>query len=521
MRSELRDSLEHVYPDSRVGRVPRRSMTLDVARGGTVAVNVLLEGLTEGAGLRLTVRENERAVRGAQWFRLVDVPVEANTGPRAFIEKEGEHNRHVTRRAPFRVYDAMEPVRGDVQATARTIALRLHVPVRLGARPGKRRYAIEVRCGRETRPLALTADIHKATVPPVGRRSWPYTNWFSYGNIASRHGLGRWSPAYWKMLRLYAETMARGRQNHVYVPLGEVFRRGPSGLVLDRRRLRRIVRTFTEAGLPYVEGGHFAARTGGTWEATTFDISLAKVRATSAEGNQHLAQMAGQLTEEIDRNGWREIWIQHVADEPVLALAADYRILAGMIRKYMPGIPLIDATMEKTLVGAVDIWVPKPTDVEENRDHYEAQRALGDRLWFYTCCDPGGAWLNRLMDMELLRPALLGWAASLYRLDGFLHWGLNHYAHGQDPFEQSVAGNLPAGDTHVVYPGADGPWSSVRFEAQREGIEDLELLRRLRRSNPKAADRIARKVIRSFTQYSKDLKVFRAARRELLRAAAP
>ena len=68
-------------------------------------------------------------------------------------------------------------------------------------------------------------------------------------------------------------------------------------------------------------------------------------------------------------------------------------------------------------------------------------------------------------------------AAALDRLDGFLHWGLNQYH--ADPFAQSVVDHtaapgtenrLPAGDTHVLYPGPDGPWSSVRFEAHRIGL---------------------------------------------------
>ena len=125
--------------------------------------------------------------------------------------------------------------------------------------------------------------------------------------------------------------------------------------------------------------------------------------------------------------------------------------------------------------------------------------------------------------MELLRPALLGWGAALFRLDGFLHWGLNQYRKNQNPFEMSVIPNwgggsncLPAGDTHVVYPGDAGPWSSVRFESQREGIEDLELLRLLEQNKPKQASSLVRSVIRGFDDYTKEATVFRAARRKLL-----
>ncbi len=90
MRAELRDSLEHLYPDSEVGAEPCRSTVIDVARGGTVAVHVLLNDLKEGATVRIAVRTRKGPLGAPRWFRLIDVPVEANTGPVSFIEKEGD-----------------------------------------------------------------------------------------------------------------------------------------------------------------------------------------------------------------------------------------------------------------------------------------------------------------------------------------------------------------------------------------------------------------------------------------------
>jgi hypothetical protein len=268
--------------------------------------------------------------------------------------------------------------------------------------------------------------------------------------------------------------MRHARQNMFWVPLHLVFRRVRGAPVLDRARLGRYVETFRRAGLPLIEGGHVAARTGG-WAARAFSVALDGPPASSAAGDRDLRAIGSQLMDEIGRNGWRGCWTQHVADEPQPALAADYRIVAGMTRKYMPGVPLLDAVEDPALAGAVDIWCPKANAYQRHRATYDALRAAGDRVWFYTCCEPGGKWLNRLLDMELLRPALFGWAAARFGLDGFLHWGFNHWRRGQDPFERSVIPNvgkfsLPAGDTHIAYPGRGGPWSSVRLEAQREGF---------------------------------------------------
>ena len=133
--------------------------------------------------------------------------------------------------------------------------------------------------------------------------------------------------------------------------------------------------------------------------------------------------------------------------------------------------------------------------------------------------------MNRLLDQELLRPALLGWAGARFGLDGFLHWGFNHYREEQDPFKKNVlekwgggTNSLPPGDTHIAYPGRGAPWSSLRLESHREGFEDLELLRRLQARNPRLASRIIRSVLRGFDDYVKTVRPFRAARRALLTA---
>jgi hypothetical protein len=289
--------------------------------------------------------------------------------------------------------------------------------------------------------------------------------------------------------------------------------------VLDAKRLRRLVGTFSAAGMHFIEGGHVARRTGGVWGAETFELPLTGRQATSPPGNIDLASICRQLLTEIDRNGWRSRWIQHVADEPRGDNGRDYRILVGMVRKYMPHLPIMDATMDVGLAGSVDIWCPQGQEHWKHRRFFDAYRALGDQVWFYTCCVPGGPCLNRLLDMELLRPVLLGWYAALCDLDGFLHWGLNH---GRDPFNHSIvqAGAdkfYPAGDSHVVYPGDGGPWSSLRLEAQREGLEDFELLKALRSRNAKAAGTMVRKVIRGFSNYTRNVATFRAVRRALLK----
>lgn len=531
MRIELRDSLENLYPDSNIGTRPVHRMTLDVARGGTASVHILIKGLRAGAAVRFAAQGSGLPFADAVWTRLIDVPVEENTGLIGFSEKSldgapsNAPNPFVVRQAPFRAYDALAPARRAVAAATETLALRVDIPVPVDARPRRYHGTLQFTQAKIERAVRLDVQVYPARIPPAGAASLPVTNWFSYENIATRHDLKMWSEAYWRMLRRYADLMAHGRQNTFWIPLPAIFEKQGSRLTLNEARLDRLVRLFTAAGLWNIEGGHLASRTGGKWDAPTFDTAFGQQLATSPAGNAILVQLCRQLLTAIEKRGWRSRWFQHVTDEPIPANAIDYRILVGMVHKYMPGIPILDATQDPKLVGSVDIWCPQVQEYQHDRAAYESQRALGDKVWYYTCCFPGGPWLNRLLDQELLRPVLLGWGGALYNLDGFLHWGFNHYREDQDPFTQSVLPNhgggvntLPPGDTHIAYPGRGGPWSSLRLEAHREGFEDYELLRILKARDPQAARAVLARAIRGFDRYVKTVRRFRAARRALLKA---
>ena len=128
--------------------------------------------------------------------------------------------------------------------------------------------------------------------------------------------------------------------------------------------------------------------------------------------------------------------------------------------------------------------------------------------------------------MEKLRQVYFGWGAAFYNTSGYLHWGLNQY-HG-DPFQQSVVHHpspvaadnnfLPAGDTHIIYPGKDRPLSSIRFEAHRIGCEDFDLLQMLKKEDEKMYDKLVNTLFRSYTDYNLAVKDYRKTKRKLLKA---
>ncbi len=357
--------------------------------------------------------------------------------------------------------------------------------------------------------------------PPAGARQFPLANWFSLELMATRHGLAPWSETHWSMIRRYAELMAHGRQNTFRVCLEDVFAMTEGRPVLNSARLRRLVEIFTGAGMFYIEGGHFGGRTAGSGKAPLSAWCSPMAWPPRRRAMRTSPPSRTSSKRRSTPTAGSSAGCSMFADEPIAESAADYRIFTGMVRKYLPGFPIVDATMYEGLVGAVDIWCPQAQEYQRHQQFFATQRAVGDRVWYYTCCCPGGPWLNRLLDIEMLRPALFGWAAALFQLDGFLHWGLNHYRPEQDPFQMSVVGHggsnyLPAGDTHVVYPGAGAPWSSVRFKAQREGCRGCAAAPAPARDGAVHHRPGAQQ---GFDDYAKDPAVFRAARKELLESA--
>src|SRR5690606_7333439 len=70
----------------------------------------------------------------------------------------------------------------------------------------------------------------------------------------------------------------------------------------------------------------------------------------------------------------------------------------------------------------------------------------------------------------------LPWHALHKGYDGYLRWAYNSW--NANPLQDTRFGTWAAGDAWLVYPGAR---SSIRFERLREGIQDYEKARFIRK----------------------------------------
>lgn len=104
----------------------------------------------------------------------------------------------------------------------------------------------------------------------------------------------------------------------------------------------------------------------------------------------------------------------------------------------------------------------------------EARRKEGKITTFYVACA-----VTKPNNFTFSPPAescYQGWFASANGFDGFLRWAYNSWP--ENGLIDSRHTHHPPGDTFMVYPGAR---SSIRFERMREGIQEFEKIRILRK----------------------------------------
>jgi len=528
-RLKLVDTLEPLFPDSNdTGRWDQR-YEAHFPAGTEADVHVLL-AVSPGDSFSISGVLHGTPLPLSSWSQLLDVPVEQNTGLDSRTEIfTNQHNPYVIRRAPFRVYEALQPL-STTTLTARNpyTALRLSVPAGMLNAPGTYRIEISAKGRNWSQQGTFIATIHPVRLPPLSESTFFYTNWYSLVQMEERHGLTRWSKEWYAMLDIYAAMMAHGRQNCISIP-AELISISDGRISLDEKQMLAFVEVFRRHGFQYFESPHLMYRGDeDDWGDPELKVSLTKRRYGAVEAKKDVETIVTLTKNFASQHGLTNNWLQHISDEPTAVQAQCYKEVVKQVRSIYPEIRIMEATSDRdTLAGAVDIWCPTIDDFQKNEAFFRSREQQNEKVLVYTCLIPGGKWLNRLLDQERLRQVYFGWGAARYGTSGYLHWGLNQYLVA-DPFNQSVVHHpspiatpnnfLPAGDSHILYPGSTGPLSSTRFEACRIGIEDFELLQILKKKDAAKASELIRQLFRDYTDYSTDVSVYRAVRKALLDA---
>ncbi len=517
MKFSVFSDLEWTYPDTAL--TDRRSVELSCAKNGHTGFQLLGEALPEKSALQISMEwENEGDHPAVESFELIDIGVEENTGAKLYTTTDYESCKaFVTRKAPFRVYDCLRPPEGVLQGTRLALYFRFTAPPELSA--GEHRGTLTVFAGEEKLSLPVRLQVYSAVIPKLPEAKLSFIHFFSYQNLALQEKAQPDTEEYWEAFRRYVRAQQELRCSAIMLPPGEAVFSPEGKISFDFSRAVRAAEIAFEEGIRKVCGCQIAKRRDAPPYGYTLNWETPGRKAETASIERYFSTWRQIVAEK----GWEGRVMQSLADEPQPYSAAAYRELATCAREYLPGVPFLEAVETPNLGDALDIWIPKQVHYEEKREDYERLRAEGKTLWFYTCAFPAGPTMNRSMDLPLVQCREVFWMGFFYDFTGFLHWGFN-YHEGKDLWnfaccEDPQSGKkFPAGDSNIVYPGKNGPWRSMRYEAQRGGVEDFELLRQLERKSPKEARDLVRRICTSFRAYNTSASAFESNRRLLLEA---
>lgn len=523
------DPLEALYPDTNEISKFEKKWSADFISSSKVTAHLLVK-MPPNANFTLTAHVGKQQLPNTAFSQLLAVPVEQNTGVDSRTEMyKGEVNPNVIRRAPFQIFEVIQPLKGKcLEGTDSYQAFRFVLPEKYVNSPD---VTVQFKLHSDARSYRgeFKPRLYDVAIPSSSESGFFYTNWMNLSKLEYHHGVDRWTDNWYEMLEKYARLMAHGRQNAILIP-PELLTYQNQTIALDQERLGRFIELFQKYGFRYFEAPHLMNRgPEDDWGDPELKVALTGRRYHGENGKKDVAQIMTLFRNFAVKHNLVSNWLQHVSDEPTAANAKNYGEVAAQVKQIFPEVKIMEATNDRdNLVGSIDIWCPIINDFQENEEFFRKREQSGEQILVYTCLVPGGKWLNRTLDMEKLRQVYFGWGAAFYNTNGYLHWGLNQYH--ANPYAKSVvkhpspaagANNyLPAGDTHIIYPGSDGPLSSLRFEAHRVGIEDYELLRLLKRKDTAAFHRLMSTLFRSYTDYNTDLQEYRNVKKEMLQLLA-
>jgi hypothetical protein len=374
-----------------------------------------------------------------------------------------------------------------------------------------------------SKKLEVKAKVYNVTLP-AEQKLW-VSNWFSTEEMRKMNNnqeVIQFTPTYWNLLTLLANIMRDHGQNVYILPFTPTYTRSGGTYTFDFTNFDYAVELLIrEGGLRRIEGWFLGAELdteGGIYIPHLYEyVPFSDNRAKS-----FLDQYIPALYSHLQSKGWAEMFIQHIYDEP--QMPGPYNLIAQYIHNIEPRLKIIEANIMGQQIGYnINIHVPLTQYYQAEVNFYKTfQATAGNELWSYVCCtSPAGLFLNRFVERKLIQSRLLVWVNYRFGYTGFLHWGLNQWQtmSGAAPFSYTENSNeFPAGDSWIVYPDYNKVYSSLRFEAQRDGINDYELLLLLSQTNKAEADRIVRLFVIDHEEFIEDVATFHAARKQLLEA---
>lgn len=137
---------------------------------------------------------------------------------------------------------------------------------------------------------------------------------------------------------------------------------------------------------------------------------------------------------------------------------------------------LVGGGMPKRLAYQINMWCPLISGFSE--EFAKQAEARGNRVWWYTCCEPPHPFANiAFIDHPLTESRIIPWMMYKYKVGGFLYWNTDLLVQNTSlPYAE----HLPSTDCGAIGSGDGILWyksvPSCRLNCLAEGYEDHQYL---------------------------------------------
>ena len=397
--------------------------------------------------------------------------------------------------------------------TVRPVWLSLDIPSTIAA--GLYKGEIEIRSEKQNFKLQLTINVQNQSLPKPHDWSFRLDLWQNPWVIAEYYKVKPWSEEHTQLLKkhlkLYADAGGKFITTYaVHSPWAdnsymiegsmiEWIKKKNGSWQFDYKIFDQYVQLAIDAGIdkaitiytPIPWGDRFRYI-----DQATGNYITEQWQATSAIFKTNWNIFLTDLKKHLESKGWMNktfIGINENAMEQTLSAIKVVRDHSKQWKVTYAG------DWHPELTGLLDdyscVFYKEPS-VNEVSDRFAKKQTST----FYICCTP--SFPNTFVFSPPVEGRWLGWYTMAHDYDGMLRWAYDAWP--ADPVRDARHLLWPAGDSYMIYPGAE---SSIRFEKMREGIVDYEKIKILKTKAVKSTDPGIKKILQELDQH---LQVFTA-----------
>jgi len=429
---------------------------------------------------------------------------------------------------------------------AQAVWLTFRVPSNLKA--GTYKGSIKVR-SKQYDPVTLQIElsVHDIKLPDPSNYSFHLDVWMNPNAVAAEYGVKPWSEDHWKLLRSYFRDLATHGQKNILttilekpwkIPwLGNTWRSqtytgyenmvkwhltGDDQWKFDYSLFDHYIQAALDEGVgPDISVYSMLAFRGGQ-RLTYYDDDQGKwiteqLNVEDERYRQVWSSFLRDFRDHLKQKGWlQQTWL--CFDERPAHLMNP---VMNLVKKAAP-----EFTNRISVAGSPDVD-PYAGDLAIGYSQFPGNSSYNEKTLpvirkrlkegkptrFYLAGRP--AHPNTFTYSPAVESRMVPWIALKYGLDGFLRWSYNNWP---ESIYRHPVFNYIQGDEYYVYPGPDGPRSSIRWELLKDGIEDFELVKMLK-ENGRLTDEESQEIIKMATRNpdgrEKDLMDMERARKML------